>query len=130
MALTALSFLIMMVLPDQPVIGYVMLGLAYAILAFSIWIDLAKVRKIRNNYRDKMIASKSKAEKANRKAAKEAEKKAAEEAEAKAAKEAAEKQARKEKFHSLFGGKKGNAAKAADGAEKTADAAAKDAEAK
>jgi hypothetical protein len=119
MGLTALSFLIMMLLPDSPMVGYVMLGLAYALLFFSIWIDLAKVRKIRNAYRDQMMNSNSKAAKAKRREAAEEQKKVEAEQAAADAKKKAAREARMGKVKGVFGGKK-----KADDAGKSAEAAA------
>lgn len=127
---TTFSFAAQMLPGMDATATYVMLGIGYAFLIFAIYIDTAKVRKIRRNYAEMMGNSRSKAATRKRKAAMAQAKK--EEAEAREAgiQAAKEKEAKKEARAARFGfGKKkaaaqegGDTAKkdAKDAAEKTA----------
>lgn len=115
---TAISFITLRVLPDNYTLSYVFLGIGYAALIAGIYIDLAKVRKIRKEFREKMTSQNSKKAVAERKAAKAEEKKRAEQAEIEAAQKAAAKEAKKGSLMGRFGfGKKESGdASAVDGA--------------
>lgn len=78
LVLTALSFAVLQFMPENSMLSYVLLGLGYAFLIASIVIDLGKVRKIRKEYRMKMVTAHSKAATAVRKEQKAAAKKEAE----------------------------------------------------
>ena len=119
---TTFSFAAQMLPGMDATITYVMLGIGYAFLIFAIYIDTAKVRKIRRNYADMMGNSRSKAATRKRKAAMAQAKKdeaAAREAGIQVAKE---KEAKKEARAARFGFGKKKAA-----AQEGADADAKDA---
>lgn len=107
---TVLSFVIMMVAPQLEMFGYVLLAIGYIFLAVSLWIDLGKVKKLRNQAYAGMGSNRSKAATRARKEAKarakaEAEKRA-EEAARKEVQKEVQKQARKEK--GFFGARKKN----------------------
>lgn len=128
---TTFSFAAQMLPGMDATITYVMLGIGYAFLIFAIYIDTAKVRKIRRQYAQMMGNSRSKAATRQRKAAIAQTKK--EEAEAREAgiQAAKEKEAKKEARAARFGfgKKKAEAAKAEDGAaaaSKDADSAAEE----
>ncbi len=100
LVLTTLSFALQMVLPaDFGWVTWVILGLGYALLFFSLWIDFSKVRKIRKEYAEKMSNPKSKAAKREAKARAEAQA-------AEAAERAARKAARKANRPAFLGGDK------------------------
>ena len=124
---TTFSFAAQMLPGMDATITYVMLGIGYAFLIFAIYIDTAKVRKIRRRYADMMGNSRSKEATRKRKAALAQAKKdeaAAREAGIRAAKEKeAKKEARAARFG--FGRKKDKASADAD-----TDASAKAAEEK
>jgi hypothetical protein len=78
LVLTALSFAVLQFMPENATLSYVLLGLGYAFLIASIVVDLGKVRKIRKDYRMKMVTANSKSATAERKEQKAAAKKEAE----------------------------------------------------
>lgn len=80
MVMVALSWLLRSVEPYW--ISLVVLGLAYVVIIFAFWVDIAKIKKITNAYRDEMVKKEAEEAKKNRgktKAQKEAEKLAEEE---------------------------------------------------
>ncbi len=103
---TAISFALMINEATQP-ISNVFLIAAYALLVVSLYIDFAKVRKLRRKYQERLILDKSKAARAEQKRlraeAREHEKEAA------SAAETAE-QSKPSLRERLFGGKKAAAA--------------------
>lgn len=80
MVFVALSWLLRSVEPYW--ISIVVLGLAYVAIIFAFWVDIAKVKKLTNAYRDEMLKKEAQEAKKNRgktKAQKEAERLAEEE---------------------------------------------------
>ncbi|MEG0758012.1 MAG: hypothetical protein RR505_06350 [Raoultibacter sp.] len=124
-AMTAFSWLARTWFPDNEMVSYIGLGLAYVLIIAALYIDFSKIRKVRRAYQEEMEASKTKEVRA-------AEKKAKAEALAKAAQsEKSSEKAVEEapKKRSLFGSgfrlSKTEAEREAKKAEKAASADAK-----
>lgn len=104
---TAISFALMVNEATQPISNAFLIA-AYALLVVSLYIDFAKVRKLRRKYQERLILDRSKAARAEQKRLR-AEAREHEKEAAAAAAEPAE-QPRPSLRERLFGGKKGAAA--------------------